>query len=108
MRASARPPAKGHSRVATQADSGQQTADSSKDQRVIAPFGRRRTEIVANEITGGYRLLSALDVGGPLPKPGQFYMLAAENRWGGGGERPFLPRAFSVAEATMGAGGARL
>ena len=82
----------------------EQRAASDGDGRVIAPFGRRRTEIVANETTGGYRLLTALDVAGPLPKPGQFYMLAAERGWGGGGERPFLPRAFSVAEATTGSG----
>jgi NAD(P)H-flavin reductase len=75
---------------------------------VQAPFGRRRCSVVANEVTGGYRLLTALDVGGPLPKAGQFYMLASEHGWGGGGERPFLPRAFSVAEAGAGAGGMRL
>lgn len=90
----------------SQAGSKRQAAGS--DGRVIAPFGRRRTEVVANEATGGYRLLTALDVDGPLPKAGQFYMLAAERGWGGGGERPFLPRAFSVAEASTGAGGARL
>jgi NAD(P)H-flavin reductase len=34
---------------------------------------------------------------GPAPDPGQFYMLTAAERWGGGeDERPFLPRAFSV------------
>ena len=38
-----------------------------------------------------------LDAEGPAPDPGQFYMLAASERWGGGAdERPFLPRAFSV------------
>ncbi len=38
-----------------------------------------------------------LDAEGPAPDPGQFYMLAAAERWGGGAdERPFLPRAFSV------------
>ena len=37
------------------------------------------------------------DPDGPAPDPGQFYMLAAAERWGGGeDERPFLPRAFSV------------
>src|SRR5207245_616718 len=36
----------------------------------------------------------------PRPRPGQFYMLAAATRWGGGqSERPFLPRAFSVLRA---------
>ena len=36
----------------------------------------------------------------PRRGPGQFAMLAAAERWGGGeDERPFLPRAFSVARA---------
>ena len=35
-------------------------------------------------------------------------MLAAERGWGGGAERPFLPRAFSVADATAAEGGVRL
>jgi dihydroorotate dehydrogenase electron transfer subunit len=52
-------------------------------------------------------LFSALDVGGPEPRAGQFYMLAAAG-WGGPGGRPYLPRAFSVAEAEAGDGGVRL
>ena len=63
---------------------------------------------MANEPTGGYRLITALDVEGPRPRAGQFYMLACERGWGGGGERPYLPRAFSVAEATPAEGGVRL
>jgi NAD(P)H-flavin reductase len=64
--------------------------------------------VVANEATGGYRLLSARDADGPTPRAGQFYMLTAE-RWGGGaGERPFLPRAFSVAQAAPDGQGVRL
>jgi dihydroorotate dehydrogenase electron transfer subunit len=40
----------------------------------------------------------------PRPDPGQFYMLTAAERWGGGeDERPFLPRAFSVMRARNGA-----
>jgi dihydroorotate dehydrogenase electron transfer subunit len=40
------------------------------------------------------------DETGPRPDPGQFYMLTAAERWGGGeDERPFLPRAFSVMRA---------
>lgn len=76
--------------------------------RVLAPFGRRRAEVTGVEPSGGYLLISVLDPGGPLPRAGQFYMLACERGWGGGGERPYLPRAFSVAEAATGAGGARL
>ena len=49
---------------------------------------------------GAYRVLRVADPDGPSRAPGQFAMLAAERRWGGGeGERPFLARAFSVARA---------
>jgi dihydroorotate dehydrogenase electron transfer subunit len=77
------------------------------DDRVLAPFGRRDCEVVANEATGGYRIVSALDAHGPMPGAGQFYMLTGE-RWGGEGGRPYLPRAFSVAQAEAGARGVRL
>jgi dihydroorotate dehydrogenase electron transfer subunit len=76
--------------------------------RVTAPLGRRACQVVANEPTGGYRLISALDRDGPMPQAGQFYMLATD-RWGGGErERPYLPRAFSVAMAEPGDAGIRL
>ena len=75
---------------------------------MLAPFGRRRSEVVANSATGGYRIVTAIDPAGPMPAPGQFYMLSAERGWGGAGERPFLPRAFSVAEATQAPDGVRL
>jgi dihydroorotate dehydrogenase electron transfer subunit len=52
---------------------------------------------------GAYVVLEAADPDGPAPRPGQFYMLAAAERWGGGeDERPFLPRAFSVLRAADG------
>jgi dihydroorotate dehydrogenase electron transfer subunit len=56
------------------------------------------------ERLGAYHLIEALDADGPPdPRPGQFYMLAAAERWGGGGdERPYLPRAFSHARARDG------
>lgn len=76
--------------------------------RVLAPFGRRRGAVADNALSGGYRLLTALDREGPLPRAGQFYMLAGERGWGGGGERPFLPRAFSVADARPADDGVRL
>jgi dihydroorotate dehydrogenase electron transfer subunit len=64
----------------------------------LAPFGRRRLPVVARRAVGAYVLLSVRDADGPAPDPGQFAMLAAVDRWGGGAdERPFLPRAFSVA-----------
>jgi NAD(P)H-flavin reductase len=69
--------------------------------RTLAPFGRRAARVTANEAVGAYRLIRALDADGPRdPRPGQFYMLAAASRWGGGtDERPYLPRAFSYARA---------
>ena len=64
----------------------------------LAPLGRRLAEITAHRHFGAYDVLSCDDPDGPAPEPGQFYMLAAAERWGGGAdERPFLPRAFSVA-----------
>jgi dihydroorotate dehydrogenase electron transfer subunit len=65
--------------------------------RTLAPFGRRLCPVVAHAEYGAYDVISVLDAEGPPPDPGQFYMLAASERWGGGAdERPFLPRAFSV------------
>jgi NAD(P)H-flavin reductase len=52
---------------------------------------------------GPYVVLRCADPDGPAPQAGQFYMLSAATRWGGGeGERPFLPRAFSVLRASAG------
>jgi NAD(P)H-flavin reductase len=79
-----------------------------EDARALAPFGRRHCQVLANEASGSYRVVSALDAEGPLPRAGQFYMLTGE-RWGGGaGERPYLPRAFSVATASPLDAGVRL
>jgi dihydroorotate dehydrogenase electron transfer subunit len=65
--------------------------------RGSAPFGRRLLTVTGIEELGAYRLLRVAD-GGPAPRPGQFAMLATAQRWGAGeDERPFLPRAFSVA-----------
>lgn len=61
--------------------------------------------MVANEVSGGYRIVSALDPRGPDPRGGQFYMLSTERSWGEGAGRPYLPRAFSVAGAERGADG---
>ncbi len=62
-----------------------------------APFGRRLVNVARNETVGAYRVIVAADPDGPSPAPGQFYMLAAADNWGGGDdERPFLPRALSV------------
>ena len=68
-----------------------------------APLGRRAATVVANEAVGAYRLLRCEDPEGPVPRAGQFYMLAARDRWGAGADgRPFLPRAFSVMRAGEG------
>jgi NAD(P)H-flavin reductase len=67
---------------------------------MTAPFGRRAVKVIARETHGAYVVLRAHDAAGPAPRPGQFYMLRTAERWGGGeGERPFLPRAFSVLRA---------
>ena len=76
--------------------------------RVLAPFGRRLCEVVENRASGGYRVFSLLDEEGPAPAPGQFYMLAAGRHWEQGAHRPFLPRAFSVADAAVADGRVRL
>ena len=69
--------------------------------RTLAPPERRIARVAGVEGLGAYDLITALDAEGPTdPRPGQFYMLAAEACWGGGGdERPYLPRAFSHARA---------
>jgi len=76
--------------------------------RVQAPPGRRLAEIVANRVSGGYRIFSALDREGPVPQAGQFYMLTAGRNWSTRDERPYLPRAFSVADASDEPDGVRL
>ena len=64
--------------------------------RVQAPFGRRRVPVTGADDVGAYRVVHVDDLDGPAPWPGQFYMLAAEQRWGGGDdEHPYLPRALS-------------
>ena len=69
----------------------------------LAPLGRRLVEISESRRLGAYIVIGAGDPHGPAPDPGQFYMLAAAERWGGGeDERPFLPRAFSVLRAEAG------
>ena len=78
-----------------------------------APFGRRELTITGVQRLGAYTVLRAAasspegegDADGPrggwAPIPGQFAMLAAVERWGGGeDERPYLARAFSYARHT--------
>jgi dihydroorotate dehydrogenase electron transfer subunit len=69
--------------------------------RTPAPFGRRTLTVAARRVVGAYAVLAADDPEGPIPRAGQFYMLSAARRWGGGADdRPFLPRAFSVMRAS--------
>jgi dihydroorotate dehydrogenase electron transfer subunit len=87
--------------------------------RRTAPFGRRLARVVSNDALGAYTLLRLAEggregesprdgraggwAGRRAPNPGQFAMLAAAEQWGGGeDERPFLPRAFSIARSTDG------
>jgi dihydroorotate dehydrogenase electron transfer subunit len=64
----------------------------------FAPFGRRLLTVAGIDEVGAYRVLRVADPDGPVPGPGQFAMLAASERWGGGeDERPYLARAFSIA-----------
>ena len=64
-----------------------------------APFGRREVELSGRRELGPYVILTATDPQARA-RPGQFYMLAASARWGGGErQRPFLPRAMSAMSA---------
>jgi dihydroorotate dehydrogenase electron transfer subunit len=68
-----------------------------------APLSRRLLSVCGVQELGAYLVLHVEDPDGPEPEPGQFAMLAAHERWGGGeGERPYLPRAFSVARRSDG------
>ena len=76
------------------------SASAEGERRTLAPFGRRALVVEERRTAGAYVVLAVADPDGPPPRPGQFYMLAAVARWGGGAdERPFLPRAFSVLRA---------
>ena len=69
----------------------------------LAPLGRRGVTVIGYRRVGAYDVLTVADPDGPAPAAGQFYMLAAGERWGGGAdERPFLSRAFSVLRARAG------
>jgi dihydroorotate dehydrogenase electron transfer subunit len=78
--------------------------------RTLAPFGRRTLTVVERRELGAYVVLAVEDPVGPMPRAGQFSMLAAAEKWGGReDERPFLPRAFSVLRAReLGGEGVRL
>ena len=71
----------------------------SAPQASSAPFARRLLTVTGMSALGAaYRVMAVSDPDGPDPAPGQFAMLAAAERWGGGrDERPYLARAFSIA-----------
>jgi dihydroorotate dehydrogenase electron transfer subunit len=71
--------------------------------RTLAPLGRRLLRVSERREAGAYAVLVAPDPEGPAPDAGQFYMLAAAERWGSGDGRPHLPRASSVLRAQDGA-----
>jgi dihydroorotate dehydrogenase electron transfer subunit len=80
-----------------------------REPRTLAPPERRFALVGGVERVGAYVLFTAVDSSGPVPRPGQFYMLATAERWGGGAdERPYLPRAFSYARARPGSDGLEL
>jgi dihydroorotate dehydrogenase electron transfer subunit len=68
---------------------------------MTAPFGRRAAAVAERRTIGPYVVLEIGD--SAVPEPGQFYMLAAVEQWGGGEDgRPFLPRAISALYARDG------
>ncbi len=75
---------------------------------MTAPLGRRLCTVTENRASGGYRVFSLIDTEGPEPAAGQFYMLATERHWEERSQRPFLPRALSVADVAPAAHGIRL
>ena len=80
-----------------------------REPRTLAPPERRVALVRSVERVGAYVLFTAVDPLGPAPRPGQFYMLATAERWGGGAdERPYLPRAFSYARARPASDGLEL
>jgi NAD(P)H-flavin reductase len=68
-----------------------------------APLARRLLTVAGIDELGAYLVLRVADPDGPPAEPGQFAMLAAHERWGGGAdERPYLARAFSLARLREG------
>lgn len=73
------------------------------EERPRAELRRRLVTVTAMRELGAYRVLTVADPLAGAAAAGQFAMLAAEERWGGGeDERPFLPRAFSIARQRPG------
>jgi dihydroorotate dehydrogenase electron transfer subunit len=77
-------------------------AEAVEGPRTLSPLGRRLCRVTGRDEIGPYVLLAAADPDGPVPRPGQFYMLSAAKGWGGESGRPHLGRAFSVCRAREG------
>ena len=79
-------------------------ASGSDRDDALAPFGRRRCEVVGEPRLGRLPdLLAARRATGPTPRGGPVLHARRASATGAqGGERPFLPRAFSVADAGAG------
>jgi hypothetical protein len=60
-------------------------------ERPLAPFGRRSCNVASFADDGGYRLFTLIDDEGPVPAPGQFYMLTEGPDWLATSGSPFLP-----------------
>jgi NAD(P)H-flavin reductase len=61
-----------------------------------AQLERRLLRVAGVDELGAYLVLRVAEPDGPPAEPGQFAMLAAHERWGGGeDERPYLARAYS-------------
>ena len=73
---------------------------ASDPERPQAPFGRRLCEVAEARPAGGYRIFTLVDPEGPVPAPGQFFMLASAPDWMTEGGRPYLPRAVSHARVS--------
>jgi dihydroorotate dehydrogenase electron transfer subunit len=69
---------------------------------MTTPFGRRISAVISKRTVGAYVVLG-IEEDLAIAEPGQFYMLAAVEGWGGGEDgRPFLPRAISALYARAG------
>ena len=80
------------------------SAAAGSAQAPAPPYGRRALSVTGVVRHGAYRVLRvAAPAGAGRVAPGQFAMIAAVERWGGGDdERPFLARAFSIARSAAG------
>ena len=89
-------PRAGAAREPSRGDRRRARAERAGARPVRAPPLRGRPPTAAS---GGYRIFSALDRAGPGAARGPVLHARRGRGWGGASGRPYLPRAFSVAEA---------